>query len=195
MSEITVLKERVDAQLSIAMDDISPEELQLLLTDMMTIARKIRETSNRYPEKPISAAVWMEGAALASSAQMLTDYLHETTYLEYEAQAAQIWANVTLSVCGHYHHLVGPAMLANAKIAERMDNIDFAMQAYKAVLNDFTSLLEDCEIYGYTPDGDTATAINCLKEAVDNLVRLYDGSEECAKAIEVQKRIEKILSD
>lgn len=194
MNEIELIKERVEAQCQIREENISEEELDALLSDMAIVAQSIRESANSYPENPISAEVWMNGAALATHARSLTLYLHETELLNYEAHAAQIWANVTLSVCGHYHHLVGPAMLANAQIAERMNNIDFAMQAYKAVLNDFTSLLVDCETYNYAPEGDTAAAIDCLKEAVESLIRLYDGSEECAKALEIQKRIEKVMA-
>lgn len=192
-SEVAEIGEEVGKVIVTEITAIDLDNLRALLNTMGAVAQKIRESANSYPENPINASVWMDGATLAAHAEALTNYLHTTEYINYEAHAAQVWANVTLSVCGHYHHLVGPAMITNAQIAERMDNIDFAMQAYKAVLNDFTSLLDDCETYDYAPEDENAIALNSLKEAVESLIRLYDGSEECAKAIEVQKRLERIL--
>lgn len=191
--KIEKIKESIKAQLSIDPNELDIEEVQQLLNQMSDVVEQIKISANNYPDNPISAEVWMDGAAMIHNAQVLTDYLHRAEFIELEAIAAQIWANVTLAVCGHYRHMVGPAMIANAKIAERMGNMDFAMQAYTAVLKDFLTVLEECEEHGYIPEDEEAIAMDSLKEAAGSLVRLYDGSEACAKAIEVQKRIEKVL--
>lgn len=189
------IKAALKIQIETDVANLSLLALKRLLNEMGDAANHIRENTHNYPDNSINADFWKDGVTLADYAQTLTTYLHRSKYINYEAHAAQIWANVTLSICGHYHYLVGPAMIANAKIAERMGNIDFAMQAYKAVLNDYESLLEDVEKHEYTLEGEIKIALDSLSEAVDSLMRLYDGSQECAKAIEIHKRLRNLMKN
>jgi hypothetical protein len=130
----------------------------------------IRQQANGYPENPISAAVWLNGAGYANLACALTQHFKEAEWLEREENASMLWAKATLAVCSHYHHMVGPAMLANADCHDRLGNAERAAEMYRGVVKDFAFLVENYSADEEPPDDDNRTAIESLRAAIDRLM-------------------------
>lgn len=130
----------------------------------------IRTQANSYPDGSIPALVWLSGTGYADLCRRLTLHFREADWLAREENASALWARATLAVCSHYHHMVGPAMLANAGCQERLGNAERAAKMYRAVVADFEFLLEG-DFTEITIDGDRRIAIESLRNAV---VRLLD---------------------
>ncbi len=130
----------------------------------------IKAQANGYPNGTVSALVWMCGAGYANLGHRLTLHFREAGWLAREENASALWARATLAVCSHYHHMVGPAMLANADCQQRLGNADRAVTMYRAVVADFEFLL-DGDPAGGPLDEDGRTAIESLRTAA---VRLLD---------------------
>jgi hypothetical protein len=94
----------------------------------------VRQQAKGYPANPVSALVWMNGAGYGNLACALTHHFRIAGWLKREENANALWAKATLAVCSHYHHMVGPAMLANADCHNRLGNTDRAMQMYGGVV-------------------------------------------------------------
>jgi len=172
----------------------SKEQLDELLELMENEVKRIRSQANGYPNATIAGDVWFDGAALAEHGEALANFLPEEKFLEEKAKATIIWTGAVLSVCSHYHHMVGPAMIANAKISEKMGNMDYAKGAYSAVLQDFECILEYAEEDDTKPIGEDLVAIQSLESAAKRLVELNDITGVNAASSEILERI-KIVMD
>jgi hypothetical protein len=130
----------------------------------------IRQQANGYPANPISALVWMNGAGYGNLACALTEHFHNAGWLKREENASALWAEVTLAVCSHYHHLVGPAMLANADCHDRLGNADRATEMYSGVVKDFAFIADDWANESDSPHDEDRLALESLQTAVDRLL-------------------------
>jgi hypothetical protein len=151
--------------------------------------KRVRSQANGYPRSTISGDVWFDGFSLASMGEALANHLSDKDFLEEQSVATNIWTGAVLSVCSHYHHMVGPAMIANASINEKTGNINYSKTAYGAVLNDFECILEYAEEYEYRPEGEDLVALQALQTACEKLVQLRELSGVNAKAPEILNRI------
>ena len=91
---------------------------------------RVQEMARGYPERPVSADVWMTGAEYSTVARALTAHFKEAGWVQREESASGLWAKVTVAVNSHYCHLVGPAMLANADCHRRLLNTERAVELY-----------------------------------------------------------------
>lgn len=132
----------------------------------------VRKSANGYPSQPISAAVWINGAGLGQLSYALTQHLKNAGWLAQEERASALWAQATLAVCSHYHHLVGPAMLSNADCQERLGNKERASQLYASVAADFAFLVEDWFNENESPPEEELIAIKSLQTATRRLLAL-----------------------
>jgi hypothetical protein len=148
-----------------------------LLVDIDRRIDWIEENANSYPNGTISTDVWFAGYGIAALAERLTGHFKAAGWLGNEANAANLWAKSTLSVCSHYHHMVGPAMLASADCAERQGKPDEAMRSYNAVVADFAWLSDEWNQETAAPPGDQRLALSCLKTAAERLIALDAGEE------------------
>lgn len=126
---------------------------------------KVQEMARGYPERPVSADVWMTGAEYSTLARALTAHFKEAGWVQREESASGLWAKVTVAVNSHYHHLVGPAMLANADCHRRLLNTERAVEIYTSVIKDFAFLLEDWLPEAEAPDDEEGIALECLRLA------------------------------
>ena len=146
-----------------------------------------------YPDGSISATVWFSGAGYANLCRRLTLHFREADWLLREENASALWAKATLAVCAHYHHLVGPAMLANADCQERLGNATKAAQMYRAVVGDFEFLLDDD--YSEGPhDDEERTAIESLRTAADRLLELGAAGSERERLAGIRETAESVLT-
>ncbi len=154
----------------------------------------IRRQANGYPENPISALVWMNGAGYGNLASALTHHFRDAGWLEREEHASSMWAKATLAVCSHYHHMVGPAMLANADCHERLGNTERAKHMYGAVIDDFMIIAQGWADETGPPNDEDRLALESLQTAALRLlsrgVHDLDGVDVQA----IQRQVDSILS-
>ena len=195
-SKIDRVKNLVDEILKIEQLDPANngEQLNQCLDAMEEQTNRIREQANDYPNYSIKADIWIEGLALANYAEVLANFLEDKNFLAEQERTTNLWAKITLSVCSHYHHLVGPAMIASASISEKTGKLDYAKAVYGAVLKDFQTILENIELDDTEPDEDNLTAINSLNTAATRLMELDAATDVHPLAKETQSRIASILN-
>lgn len=169
------------------------EKLNQCLVLMGKEVKRVRSQANGYPNNTISGDVWFDGAALANYGEVLAHFLSDKDFLEEQSKATNLWTGAVLSVCPHYHHLVGPAMIANASINERMGNLEYSKSAYSAVLQDFECILEYAEEDEFKPEGEDLVALNSLEFACNKLVELGEISGVNAAAPKLLERIRKVM--
>ena len=131
---------------------------------------------------------FIEGASLGNCGAMVTQHIDGMGLLEYQERSAKVWVQAILHSCAHYHHLVGPAMIANAKIEEKLGNIDRVLLLCSAVFQDFQAPLERCESedYALEDNDDEMESIKSLEYAVLKLLE-HDPSNKYYT--EIKKRI------
>jgi hypothetical protein len=147
-----------------------------LLVDIDRRIDWIKANANGYPNGTISADVWFAGYRMAALGERLTEYFKAAGWLSNESNAANLWAKATLSVCSHYHNMVGPAMLAVADCAERLGEPDEAIRSYRAIVADFAWLADEWTEEAVAPLEDERIALSCLKTAAERLIAL-DGAD------------------
>ena len=134
---------------------------------------------------------WFEGAGIGNCGAVVTNYLDDKNLIEYQERSAKVWAQAILKVCGHYHHMVGPAMVANAKISEKQGNIDRVKEICKAIVQDFETPLVQCEKHEFKPDREDEDfeSIKSLEYALDKLIKYGEGTK---KLDALEDRVRKI---
>jgi hypothetical protein len=148
------------------------DEVYQSILDLDSRIETIRKQAKGYPRGPISGEVWFAGYRMIGLTEALTRHFNSTGWLGYERNASGLWAKATLAVCSHYHHMVGPAMLACADCHERLGEAAEAIGRYAAVVDDFTFLLDEWEQEDVGPAGDDRDAIECLRLAAERLLAL-----------------------
>lgn len=146
------------------------EEVLQVLQCLDAGIEAVRQRANGYPANPISADVWLTGAGYGNLACALTHHFKTAGWLKREENASALWAKATLTVCAHYHHMVGPAMLANADCHDRLGNVERSSQMYAAIVNDFAFLLNDWVNQTEAPANENRVALESLQTAVERLV-------------------------
>jgi hypothetical protein len=113
---------------------------------------------------------WIEGAGYSELAHALTIHFRNAGWLKGENRASALWAKSTLAVCSHYHHLVGPPMIAHADCQERLGNSDQAAQLYGCVVKDFALIANEWKKDRGFPSNDEKIALKSLKTAIERLL-------------------------
>lgn len=156
---------------------------------------QVRQLANGYPANPISAAdVWMAGAGYSDLARALAGHFKRAGWLQREGNACSLWAKATLSVNSHYHHLVGPAMLADADCQERLGNLVRAATLYTCVVKDFIFLAGGRFDETATPTEEDKISLRCLSTAVNRLLAQGENQVDNHELVEVQSKIESLLA-
>jgi len=154
---------------------------------------KIRQRANGYPVNPISADVWVTGTQYAGLACALTQHFQAAGWLKREETASGLWAKATLAVTSHYHHLVGPAMLANAACHERLGNLSRAAEMYTGVVRDFAVFADEWQAEAAAQTGNDRTSLECLKTAVERMLDLGHATIEQRDLKALRAAIDDIL--
>lgn len=176
------LADRVNAVLELDLSDRDAREphrenIFALLVDIDRRIDWVKENANGYPNGTISGNVWFAGYRMAALGERLTEHFKAAGWLGNESNAANLWAKATLSVCSHYHDMVGPAMLAVADCAERLEDLDEAIRSYQAVVADFAWLADEWNEETVAPPEDQRLALSCLKTAAERLLALEASGE------------------
>lgn len=162
--------QRRTSELCRAADSIPADRIRKMTEALFTsVQRKLAQVeldAGDYPASGIRGDVWMDGASLAPVAGQLAVCLqaHGLTDLEWWAHIFRCRA--VLAVQSHYHHIVGPAMLARADCEVRLGRSDAALKSYGAVIADLSFLLDEYEEHGDAPMHEDREALECLLRAV-----------------------------
>jgi len=155
------------------------------------VVGNIKEQSKGYPRNPMNALVWSEGAGVRSSLNALIYYYRLKDNTDTLHFLIMNRTQITLSIMGHYKHLVGPDMLESAQIKEQLGDADAALSFYKAIDADFKNELNwfvDTPEVG--PNEEDVVTLESLEKAwmaIDRLSGADQYSEPC-------KQIEEVLS-
>ena len=141
------------------------DSLNELVKSMSSVVKDIKKQSNDYPNNSINAKVWLDGFSLIESARLLYEYLNQTSLTSYTERAADLWAESTLIVCSHYHHMVGPSMIAAAEMKEKVGDLDTALIYYNAVIDDFKDFI-NINFDEEPPNDDDIVVLKSLKQAI-----------------------------
>lgn len=165
-----------------------------VLRHLDTQIERICQEANGYPANPISALVWMDGAGYGNLMCTLTHHFRDAGWLKREENASALWAKATLAVCSHYHHMVGPAMIANADCNDRLGNTDRATQLYGSVVQDFAFIADDWSNESEGPHEDDRSALESLQTAVERLLQRGVNDLDGMDLESVRSQIETVLS-
>ena len=184
-------------QLDLSSDEARQEHEEVVVSVLRKLdveIEHIRQQANGYPARPISSLVWMNGFGYGNLMSALTRHFRNASWLKHEENASAMWVKVALAVCSHYHHVVGPAMLANANCHELLGNTDRATQMYSAIVEDFSFIAEDWSNESGPPIEEDRSALESLQTASQRL--LLNGVNEVGgiNIMAIKKQAEVILS-
>ncbi|MFO0879031.1 MAG: hypothetical protein U0840_16940 [Gemmataceae bacterium] len=197
--DFETLKAEVESvlRLDLASDAAREANGDLVLNVLRRLDSEVESVSqqaNGYPANPISALVWMNGAGYGNLACALTHQFRAAGWLKREENASALWAKATLAVCSHYHHMVGPAMIANADCHDRLGNAARATQMYGGVVKDFAFIVDNWFNESESPSDEDRLALESLQTATERLLsrgtQALDGIDLSA----LQSKIDNILS-
>lgn len=194
-NRIRSLKSQIETFIDLSSDEVEGkiDDIRTCLSYMEEQSIRIKKESNGYPEKAMSAEVWMDGYLLINSSEALVFFLSDKPYVKEEARATKIWLDTVLSICPHYHHLVGPAMIASASVAIKIGDIEYAKKAYSAVITDFLEVLESAEKEQGCLNKDDEVSINSLLLAIQGQSSLTKSDEEISSISSIQERINSVI--
>lgn len=196
--DFDVIKSEVDQILGLdLLSDSSREEHgEAVLNVLRRLDKEIesvRKQANGYPENPVSALVWMNGAGYGNLACALTGHFKKAGWLKLEENASALWAKATLAVCSHYPHMVGPAMLANADCHDRLGSADRATAMYGGIVKDFAFIAYDWVNETDSPHEEDRIALESLQTAVERLLIRGINDLDGIDLLSIQRQTETIL--
>ena len=119
--------------------------IKAYLKELSTQAQHIAANSNDYPKQTINADIWMSGYQLVNTARALAEWLERQRLYELWPQAVECWGTAAFAVVSHYRAEIGPFMHAVMRLQKRRGNSQAVQEMCRAILGDFTLLLEDAE--------------------------------------------------
>lgn len=154
----------------------------------------IKDRANGYPRVPIDGAVWVAGRRMIDLTERMTLHFRAAGWLRKEFLASWLWGKATLAVCAHYHHMVGPAMLACADCHERLGEPAEAIDRYEAVIDDFMWLLDAWAPETVAPAGNDRVAIECLGRAAERVLALDPSRANAGELRTALSRIDRLFA-
>ena len=119
--------------------------IKAYLKELNTQAQHVAANSNDYPKQTISADVWRDGYQIVNTARALAEWLEQQRLYELLPQAIECWGTAAFAVVSHYRAEIGPFMHAAMRLQKRRGNSQAVQEMCRAILGDFTLLLEDAE--------------------------------------------------
>lgn len=194
-NKIRALKSQVEGFVALSEYELEEEieDIRTCLSYMEDQSIRIKKESNGYPNTAIDAGVWMDGYLLINYSEALAFFLSDKPYVKEEARSTKIWSDTVFSVCSHYHHFVGPAMIASANVAIKQGDLEYAKKAYSAVITDFLGVLESVEKEQECPNKDDEVSLDALRLAVQGKLNSPDSDEEISTLTSLEQRIKLIF--
>ncbi len=107
-------------------------------------ANLLYDSVQRKPEKEgRSGRDYFDGVKLGELAYKIALKLEARNLTNLAEIALRIRLKAILQVQGHYHHIVGPAMLEHCAVLGNLGRTEEAMENYDCIISDFSWLLDD----------------------------------------------------
>lgn len=187
VEQLTSLLTQLEAESPRLVDELFREKAEGLLSAIHRKCRQVEADAGDYPRSGIRGDVWIDGASLAPVAEHLADLLRARGEADLERWAHILRCRAVLAVQSHYHHVVGPAMLARADCEERLGNHEEAVGLYDAIVADFAFLVD--HIHGEAPSDEDQLSLESLCQAILRRRRLG----EKADLAELERRAQDTL--
>ena len=185
-------------QLDLRAKESREEHAEMVLSVLRKLEREIKAVRRQdYPENPVSGIVLINGMGCVDLASALAYHFRAAGWLECEENASALWVKAALAAFSHYHHVVGPAMLANADCHERLGHTEHAMHMYIAVLGDFAFIVEEWSDESGPPNEESRVALESLRAAalrlLSNGIHEFEGGDVQTILLRGQKRSCRVL--
>lgn len=155
---------------------------------------EVKEKAGKYPENTIRADVWLDGAALGPLAGWMAQLLQERGLYHLEENAHTLRCMAVLAVQSHYHHIVGPAMLARAECNERLGNHDLAVKLYRAVIADFTWIVDEWIDETESPNEEDRESLAYLSQAIERTLALQPQAGDALDLFRILAQCKTVLA-
>ncbi len=163
--EFDAVKEAVEAMehgSSFATDEV--DGLMQAFRDQRDI---LRGRIGSYPGDAVNAKDWLDGVGLGHLAVRFAEVLEQAELFEAEFLARELAVNIGCIVEGHYHHVIGPRMVALIRASDRVDRPQHAEALCDAVAGDFMWILAANIEQSTPPTPEDAISIWSLKCALE----------------------------
>ncbi|RFS21340.1 hypothetical protein DVR12_15675 [Chitinophaga silvatica] len=171
--------------------NFAPQEATLrkiVLQQLSYLSAEVRTLADHYPERPITADVWLYAVVLREWCNVLIDFFSNTNLPRPKAAVWQNKSKITCSIMSHYPHFVGPDMMATAEILEEINETELAVQYALAVLGDFEGFIDATENSATLED---IISLSSLKDAYVLLARVQQTDKYNHLLKIVEERIER----
>jgi len=162
IERVSTIVESNDEQL---LEDVT--QIEVFLNDLQVEVGSVKKKAKGV----MRGDIYFNGVALLDISQAISHRLENIDGFEqHYSKATGLWITSVLSIASHYHHLVGPAMIANGNAKEKIHNLEYSKKTYRAVVSDFTVILERAKNEEYRPFQEDLVSIECLDMAVQKLI-------------------------
>jgi hypothetical protein len=159
---------------------------KIVLQQLSNLAAEVQSLADGYPERPITADVWLYGVVLREWCSVLVDFFNNIHLPRAKAAVLQNKSRITCSIMSHYPHFVGPDMMATAQVLEEINETELATQYAFAVVGDFEGFIGSTENSATIED---IISLSALKDAYILLTKIQHTNKYDALLSIVEERI------
>jgi hypothetical protein len=155
---------------------------------------QLQQEANDYPVNSVNADVLFGGYELDTLAANLAAELKQRQQYDLEEKALTFRCMAVLAVQSHYHHVVGPAMLARAECNERLGNTELASHLYQAVIADFAWIVEEYDKDDCIINDNDRISLQCLNYAIEHKLVIQPDISEADDLKNIFEKCNQVLS-
>jgi hypothetical protein len=113
-----------------------------------------------------SASDYFDGVKLGELAYQIALRLRARGLNAPEELALRVRLKALLQVQGHYHHIIGPAMIEHSELLEKLGRNEEASANYDCVIADFSWLISEYDESDYLPNSEDSISLHSLCAAL-----------------------------
>jgi hypothetical protein len=125
-----------------------------------------------------SASDYFDGVKLGELAYQIAVRLRARGLSVPEEIALRVRLKALLQVQGHYHHIIGPAMIEHSELLEKLGRNEEASANYDCVIADFSWLISEYDESGYLPNSEDSVSLQALYVALTQRLKFELGDSE-----------------
>ena len=150
---------------------------------------------NKPKDQGLPAQYYADGVKLGELAYQVALKLREYGVKDVEEIALRIRLKAILQVQGHYHDVIGPAMLEHSALLCELGRIDEASGNYDCVIDDFSWLLDEYRNTRGDVGHEDLISLNALLSALNKRLEIGQLSQDAVVQIGDKIRgVERILA-
>jgi len=146
------------------LESVTMETLRYLWNQANLLYDLVQE---RPKEEGRSSRDYFDGVKLGELASKIALRLRSRELLSIEDIALRIQLKALLQVQGHYHHIIGPAMLAHCEVLEKLGQNQEAQENYDCIISDFSWFLDEYDNSNEIDYDEDIISIKSLHKALE----------------------------